>query len=362
MTPLKQLTIRGFKSIRSLENFELRPLNILIGANGAGKSNFLAFLEMLHALEDQRLQVHVQEHDGPDALLYGSRRITERIDIELDFARFGYGAALIPAGARLIFESENMWSANDSIQTHYNLGSGHEESHLQDANTALSPALRLIMSLGHLDKYSFGETSSRAQVRQAQSVRDNFRLDRDAGNLAPFLRRIREQHPASYTRILETIRLAAPFFDDFAYRKASNDDRVELEWLEKRFPDTPRSPRALSDGTLRFIALASLLLQPTELQTEIIVIDEPELGLHPYALGLLGAMLRQCSEQRQIIVSTQSAELLTDMKPEDIVVVDREDDASCFKRLDAKELGDWLQDYSLADLWRSNVLGGRPRR
>src|SRR5204863_9862065 len=121
-------------------------------------------------------------------------------------------------------------------------------------------------------------------------------------------------------------------------------------------------PRQLSDGTLRFIALATLLLQPTHLQPETILIDEPELGLHPYALALLAGLLRQASDARQLIVATQSVELLNELQAEDVVVMGRKDGASTFERLEADVLKAWLEDYSIGELWKMNVLGGRPAR
>jgi predicted ATPase len=91
-----------------------------------------------------------------------------------------------------------------------------------------------------------------------------------------------------------------------------------------------------------------------------VLIDEPELGLHPYAINLLAEMIKQVAETKQIIVSTQSVELLNAFEPEDIIVVEREQGATVLKRLDSEELGDWLEDYTLGELWKRNILGGRP--
>jgi len=170
---------------------------------------------------------------------------------------------------------------------------------------------------------------------------------------------LREQHEDHYTRIVETVRMAAPFFRDFVYREDPGE-RLELEWHHNNDPDTVWGPRQLSDGTLRFICLTTLLLQPWHLQPHTILLDEPELGLHPYALTLLSALLRQTSQHRQLIVSTQSAELIGELAPEDVVVVNRKDGASVFERLEPERLGEWLEDYALGELWKMNVLGGRP--
>lgn len=155
--------------------------------------------------------------------------------------------------------------------------------------------------------------------------------------------------------------MVAPFFGDFLDRGESSQS-IELEWLETGDPDTPRGPLQLSDGTLRFICLVTLLLQPRRLQPDTIIVDEPELGLHPYALATLGALLRQASENKQIIVSTQSVELVNQLSPEDIIVVERQEGASEFRRLVPQHLEQWLNDYALGELWKMNVIGGRPTR
>lgn len=360
MTQLTRLTVRGYKSIRALEDFELRSLNVLIGANGAGKSNFISLFRMLAELAERRLQLFVREQDGPDALLFGTRKRSAQMDAEFYFGRNGYRVSLQPAGERLVFAREETWFSGDMVDSSHPLGSGHDEAKLPDVQgDTFAPYVRPAIASWRV--YHFHDTSTSAAVRQAQAVRDNLRLKADAGNLAAFLRHLREQHPEHYQRIVETVRMVAPFFGDFVYRKDPGE-RIELEWFEATDPDTVRGPRQLSDGTLRFICLATLLLQPSPLQPDTILIDEPELGLHPYALSVLGALLRQASTQRQLIISTQSVELVNELAPEEVVVVGRKDGASHFERLEPDQLTEWLRDYALGELWKMNVLGGRPTR
>jgi predicted ATPase len=360
MAALTKLTVRGFKSIRTLEDFELRNLNVLIGANGAGKSNFISLFQMLAALMDGRLQLWVQEHDGPDALLFGTRKRTQQLDAEFLFGRNGYDISFRPAGGRLIFAREETWFYGDVGNAVYRHGSGHGEARLpDDKEDTFAGYVRPAIKSWRV--YHFHDTSSSAPMRQAQPVRDNLRLKPDAGNIAPFLRMLFEDYPDSYDRIVGTIRMIVPFFGNFVHRDEPGE-RVEPEWFERDDPDTPFGPRQLSDGTLRFICLATLLLQPRTFQPDTILIDEPELGLHPYALTVLAGLLRQASERCQLIVSTQSVELINQLTPEDIVVVDRRDDGSTFARLDAEQLSDWIEDYALGEMWKMNVLGGRPAR
>jgi predicted ATPase len=138
-------------------------------------------------------------------------------------------------------------------------------------------------------------------------------------------------------------------------------DMIRLEWLQKG-SDYPFLARQLSDGTLRFICLAAVLVPNNFVYSPTVLFDEPELGLHPYALTLLASLFEQLARQnRQVIVSTQSAQLLNEFSPEDVIVVERTQGESVFRRLDSAQLSGWLEDYTLGDLWQKNVLGGRPR-
>lgn len=361
MTRLAHLSVRGFKSIRELEKFELAPsLNVLIGANGAGKSNFISLFRMLADMMDGKLQLYVKSEYGPDALLWGGRKRTREIDVEIYFARNGYHFTLAPAANELVFSREETYFAGDFANTRRSLGSGHTEAKLPtlDPDSIASYVLPAVRSWR---VFHFHDTSSTAPVRLPQKLRDNLRLKPDASNLAPFLRMLRERHKSSYSSIIDTVRMVAPFFGDFVER-SDPGEQIELEWLEVEDRDTPRGPLQLSDGTLRFICLATLLLQPSQLQPDTIIVDEPELGLHPYALAVLGGLLRQAGERKQIIVSTQSVELVNQLSPEDVIIAERHEGASIFRRLGAEHLKEWLEDYALGELWKMNVVGGRPTR
>lgn len=360
MSSVRSLTVTGYKSIRELRDFPLTYLNVLIGANGAGKSNFIGLFRLLNEMYEQQLQVHVQTQGGPDALLHFGRKTTDRLHAEFYFANNGYKFDLIPTNDnRLIFEREISWFGGVYYNTRPSatLGTGHEESKLKEAKDKYSPYVR--SSVSNWRVYHFHDTGETARVKQRHAANDNLRLKIDAANLAAYLRMLNEKQPAHYQRIVDTIRLVAPFFGDFVHRPG-DVEHVELEWTQKGKPDTPFKALHLSDGTLRFICLATLLLQPTELLPDTILIDEPELGLHPYAIAVLADIFKQVSEQRQLIVSTQSVELVNELSPEDIIVVDQENDASTFKRFTQEELAGWLEQYAMGELWKRNVLGGRP--
>ena len=360
MSSVRSLTVTGYKSIRELREFPLRDLNVLIGANGAGKSNFIGLFRLLGEIVEERLQLFVQTQGGPDAMLHGGRGLTERLHVEFYFAQNGYKFDLVPTSDnRLVFENEQSWFGGQIYSGSYSasLGAGHDESKLKSATDQYSPYVR--RSVTNWRVYHFHDTSERAKVKQKHPANDNLRLKPDAANLAAYLRLLKEKHEPEYLNIVGTIRLVAPFFDDFVHRPGEVET-VELEWLQKGNPDTPFKAHMLSDGTLRFICLTTLLLQPWYKLPETVLIDEPELGLHPYAISVLADMFKQVAEKRQLIVSTQSVELLNELTPDDVIVVDQVAGASNFRRYTQDELSGWLEQYSMGELWKRNVLGGRP--
>jgi predicted ATPase len=357
---LKSLTLRGYKSIASLEKFEFLDLNVLIGANGAGKSNLISVFRLLNEMYEQRLQVFVQRQGGPDALLHFGRKRTEKIHAEFYFDNNGYKFDLVPTvDNRLIFDEEHSWFKGVRYPTSSNieLGRGHAESKLKETLDGYSEYVRRALSKWRI--YHFHDTSESAPVKRIHAVNDNLILKPDASNLGAFVRRLKHEFPDAYARIVSAIRLALPFFYDFVHRETV--EQVELEWFLKGRTDTPLKAHVLSDGSLRFICLMVLLNQPQELMPKLILVDEPELGLHPAAISILAEQLKRvCEDLHQVIVSTQSVELVNEFSPENVVVVDQTDGASTFNRLQQDKLEAWLSDYALGELWKKNILGGRP--
>ena len=333
MSKLEKLTVEGYKSIRKLETFELRPLNVLIGANGSGKSNFISLFHFFGEFEKGRLLIYVAQNGGADSFLHLGPKTTRRIVIDLQFTYYRHRREFLRSvDNQLVFDK------------------------LQTANLDLSK-----MAIATTwDIYHFHDTSKTAGARGQGEIHVNEILEDDASNLAAFLYRLQTTHPGIYLEIRNTIRLAAPFFDDFHLRPIPGaEDRIQLEWRQTD-SDYPFRAHQLSDGTLRFICLATALLQPDP--PSLMLFDEPELGLHPYALTLLASLFQQASTKRQVIVSTQSAPLISEFTPEDIVVVQRAQEQSIFQRLKSEDLSEWLNDYSLGDLWQKNIIGGRPHR
>lgn len=363
MHRLDHIHVVGFKSIRD-QSLDLSSLNILIGANGAGKSNFIEVFRLLHEIVNENLQLFVGRSGGADRLLHFGAKVTQEILLQLRLDRNAYLCRLVPAvGDSLIFEEERIFYQGFGFDSPFDssLGIGHKETGLIEESkifSRFSIADHVISALRSWVVYHFHDTSSSARIKQTVDIADNAALRPDAGNLAAFLYRLQETDPRTFQNIVETVRLAAPFFDKFDLNPDRlNPDKIKLEWREKG-ADTYFDGHSLSDGTLRFICLATLLLQPKPPTT--ILIDEPELGLHPYAINILASLFRSAAERTQLVVSTQSVTLINQLSPEDIIVVDREGRESVFRRPSSTELESWLDGYSLGELWEKNVLGGRP--
>jgi predicted ATPase len=364
---IRTMTLKGYKSIRLLEEFELGSINVLIGANGCGKSNFVSFFHLLRELVEGRLEKAVNKAGGADTQLFLGPKVTSNIEAHLEFGVNGYTFSLEPTNDdRLIFGDERIeyeGTPGYSHSVNRSIGSGHGESKLKDQivadnrNKAISE--HIYKAISSWTVYHVHDTSETAAMRRSCSMGEYERLRPDAGNIAPFLNHLREEDENTYKLVVDTVKLVAPFFKDFRFRpkKRKEDEVVQLEWLQEG-SDYPFHSSQLSDGTLRFIALTTALLQPDPPAT--VLIDEPELGLHPFALEMLGNLILQAQERTQLIVSTQSAPMLNTFEPEHIVVVERHEGESTFKRLEKTGLTTWLEDYSLGELWQKNIYGGGP--
>lgn len=356
---ISRLVLRGYKSIAECD-VELGRLNVLIGANGAGKSNFIGFFRLINRILDQQLQIAVGLAGGPDALLHYGRKKTEALRAELYFGNNGYRFTLRPTqDNRMMFDREALWW---DVHGDWHPASGHFESYAEAQKGKTLIYKHVVPAMRSWRLYHFHDTSASAFVKQIHNINDNEYLRDDARNLAAFLLRLKNHHDEHYRRIVKTIRLVAPFFGDFHLRPTvDNNEKIQLEWTEQG-QDEPFTASALSDGTLRFICLATVLLQPEAFMPAAILIDEPELGLHPFAISVLAGLMKSASQEHQLIVSTQSVELVNEFDAEDLIVVDKRGGASIFKRTDTESLSEWLTEYSLGEIWKKNLLGGRPGR
>ncbi len=362
--PLDELTIRGFKSIRKLENFELKSLNVLIGANGSGKSNLISFFRLLQAIINGHLNDYVRDSGGISDLLFNGRKATQRLEFETRFRLRGYRFNIEPGPAESCALTDEARYYKYGQSDWWELGSSPDGQALlvkeatgesRDAQYS-KPVYESILAW---KIYHFHDTSGTAAMRHAEIVQDNKTLRFDASNIGPFLLRLKNEDEETYEEILQACKLVIPYLDDFLLDVESfgPKKKVALSW-RTRGSDYPMQPYHFSDGSIRFICLATALLQPTPPSS--LIIDEPELGLHPAAISILAELIQNTSKRTQLIVATQSPALIDNFSVEDVIVVNRKDGASTFERLNEEDYLAWLESYSVGELWSKNVISGGP--
>jgi predicted ATPase len=365
---LDYITVRGFKSIASIEKLPLKSVNVLIGSNGSGKSNFIGVFSFLHAIREGRLREYVIQAGGAERILHFGSKTTQQINIFLSFGDEvnQYEITLSPTQDDGLYPSSEttfFWDKSRYKRPWDESLAPREqgrEAGISDPQVKKTPSW-VRGRLGGWRLYHMHDTSITSPMRKTAKVDDNQFLKPDGSNLAAFLYYLQEKRQTSYSLIRRTIQQVAPFFDDFRLEPSRlKPDDIKLEWRHKG-SDQYFDSGSFSDGTLRFIALATLFLQPQEMFPSVILVDEPELGLHPFAIEMLAALIRQAAQSTQVIVSTQSSLLLDHFDPGDVLVANREGGGTIIERLEPHRLKDWLEDYSLGQLWEKNEFAGRPR-
>jgi len=358
MAHLQKITLQGYKSIRSLQEFPLNSgLNVLIGANGSGKTNFISFFSLLGYLMNGSLQSYVAK-SGADALLFRGVEATPKMRAHLYFGLNEYKLELEAANDRTLFFAQESapFDGPHFGRSDYDQGVGHRESKIATARSHEYAALKVTRdTLRSWRVYHFHDTSPDAAVMGRCNTADTQLLHSDAGNLAAILKNLGTEDPDALFRIEETVRMVAPFFAKFDLPDLPNE-QTQLMWRDRHAQETLYSPYQLSDGTIRYICLATLLLQPEP--PAMLIVDEPELGLHPHAIDVLASMLTEAAERTQLLVSTQSSRLLDHFSPAQVIVANHHDGETLLERLDAEQLAGWLEDYSLGELWEHERLGG----
>lgn len=365
---INRIKIEGYKSIKNLD-LELKPINILIGSNGVGKSNFLSFFKLVNNIYEKRLQNYVKTQGGANNLLHFGKKVTQNIKGNVFFDnKNSYNFTLASDNENKIFILNDEGGFNSEYGSQYiykdtwfytNFSRFSDESDIQNIKGGIANWINLYLS--SLKIFHFHDTGENSPLRSPSQVDDNKYLKENGSNLPSFLYYLQEKHPKSFSRIEKTIKSIAPYFDRFELiPDRLNESIIKLEWKEINQPEGYFNASHLSDGTLRFIALATLLMQPD--LPEVIIIDEPELGLHPFAINKLASLIRKASATSQIIISTQSVNFVDNFEPEEIITVDRENNESVFKRLKSENLINWLSDYTytIGDLWQKNIIKGQP--
>ncbi|MBC7554401.1 MAG: AAA family ATPase [Taibaiella sp.] len=356
------IKIEGFKSIKRME-MTLQPINILIGSNGSGKSNFISFFQLITAIFNARLQGFVKEEKVDNLLHYG-RKHTEKLNGKIVFTddgeynhAYNFGLAQNKEGGLFIEFEGSGFNVDINEDSHnYFYETNIDESFYAKATHKRHRILRSFIA--DLQIFHFHDTSATSFLRRECDVNDNLFLKQDGRNLPAFLYFLKVKYPKIFSRMLKVIQSVAPYIDSFILEPSRlNEKEIELRWVDKGDPQSSFSAYQLSDGTIRFIALATLLMQPEP--PKVIIIDEPELGLHPFAVEKLSGMIQSASSKAQIIVATQSPRLISYFSPEDVIVIDRneKENQTVFGRLKSESLKAWLeQDYDLGVLWEKDII------
>lgn len=362
MRTLEKLTIRNFKSIRD-QTLELGRLNVFIGGNGAGKSNLIQAFRFLREISQKNLAGYSLAR-GADALLYHGKKRSKFVELFVEFGEGNlsnaYRVKLTPSDeGSLVVASETICFHDKSqyeVPMEESINQGSKESVLESSSSRMARYVR--SDLDTYQVYHFHDTSETAAVKDTCDLDDNRFLRPQAENLAAFLYWMQQKHPDHAATIEATLRQIAPFFERLQLAPSElNEKRIRLEWKEKG-SDAYFNASALSDGTLRFLCLATLLLQPR--LPAVVLVDEPELGLHPAAVTLLADMLASAATRTQILVATQSVTLVNQVDKDVVWTVDRTDNQSVFTHLKGADISQWLEGYALGELWEKNVLGARP--
>ena len=345
------IEIKGYKSIKEA-NVKLEPINILIGANGSGKSNFISFFAFLNSLYNCVLNESIALTGGDDRILHYGKKNTDSISFKIAFnlEKNSYSAHLKSGTEGFIFTSETLNYLESSIE----ISNNNKESNLRNSSDFYERAVYIKQYLSGLRRYHFHDTGKKSPFSNLSHIENDIHfLYSTGGNLAAFIYHIQTTNRIVYNRIIKTIQSIAPYFSDFFFAP-NTGSFLKLQWMNK-FNEVIFGVNDLSDGTLRFIALSVLFLQPNLPDT--IVIDEPELGLHPAAIAKLAGMIQSASKRgSQVIVATQSTDLISHFMPEDIITVDQINGQTEFTRLSSETLAEWLDSYTIDDLWKRNII------
>ena len=370
---IESIRIKGFRSLADVEIEGLPRATVLIGANGSGKSNIARFFDMISwMIGSRRLVEFVQRQGGADDQLFGGSRTSSRLEAELvirtDSGRNDYRFALAHAHPdRFVFTEEAFRFSRGGLGTEafwQHLGSGHSEAKVVEAgqSTAVSgvnPATArvLVHLLRRCVVYQFHDTSDDSYLKKSWDAEDNAYLRSDGGNLAAILLRLEREDRRRFESICGYIRRALPVFDRFEIEESYG--KVLLRWRAKG-TDKTIGAHLTSDGSLRFFALVALLNLPPEMLPDVLFLDEPELGLHPAAVTLVGDMIKALATERQVIAATQSPLLVDAFDLAEILVLELRDGRTEVRRHDEESYRSWLEEYATGELWQKNLLGGHP--
>lgn len=356
---ISKIEIENFKSIKKID-IELKKINILIGANGSGKTNFINYFNLLKNIYNQNLARYLAKEGDADNILYYGLKNSQYINSRIEFSqKNAYSFKLIMGNNGNLYlaeEDAEFYVPKPGRWDHQIFSSNEKESKLKEYSQSRYFYVNEYMKEFRI--YHFHDTSKESKIKRPSDINDNKYFRENGENLAAFLYWLKVKHPKNLKSIELVIQSVMPSFKEFVLEPSKlNDDLIFLEWLEEDY-EKYFNINQLSDGSLRFIALTTLLLQPTP--PKVIIIDEPELGLHPFAIYKLSEMMKMVSDKTQIIISTQSVNLVDNFSPDDIIIVDKKNNSTQLTRPNESVYKNWLNDFTLSEIWTNNVIGGLP--
>ncbi len=371
---IEHVHIQGFRSLADVKLSGIPSATALIGANGSGKSNFIRFFEMLSwMLRSRRLAEFIERQGGADDQLHGGNRHTPRIEAEIrlrtDKGLNDYRFVLAHAHPDRFILTDEAFRFSDSYfgseADWQHLGGPHLEAKIVEAAQSsefvginTTTASVLVNLLRSCSVHQFHDTSDGSNFKKRWDLEDNNYLRAHGGNLAAVLLRLEREDIKRFELICQHIGRVLPGFDRFQIEESYG--KVVLRWKAKGM-DKTFGAHLTSDGSLRLFALVTLLNLPPEMLPDVLLLDEPELGLHPAAVALVGGMIKALSEERQVIVATQSPLLVDVFDLDEIVVLELRNGQTDARQLDPDQYRNWLDDsFTPGELWQKNLLGGRP--
>ncbi len=363
VTTIEKLRVRGYRSIREA-SVEFGRVTVLIGPNGAGKSNLLSALALLPMVRTQSLNRRSLQV-GAAAMLHYGPKATAKIEFELELDAEGvahqHELDLVRANDDTLFIGREWVRGPEDEETVgvVALPTGRESA--LKGSAATDPRVKVVAdAVGSMSFFHFHDTSVNSELRTPARREDARYLRSNGSNLPAFLLALSDSEESAdekaWRRINRHLRQIAPSLKALSPR--ADGQQVHLEWVDAR--DEIFGVHHLSDGTLRALALITALCQPPARLPGFISLDEPELGLHPAAIALLARLVRAASARAQLVVATQSTELLDHFEAVEVVITEWVDGQTGFRRLSATDLSEWLDRYTLSELYNKNLLGGRP--
>jgi len=378
----QELSIHGFRRLCDVQ-LPLRPLSVMIGANGTGKTSVLDVLSLLAKSAQGKLSESISDLSGLSSILTYDRAEELRLDISMTVPHYEplrYSLELKQQAVAYVIKEERL--------SQQRLGHPgpflHIDSHGSDIKyyevdqrnllrpnweqrpfeTSLSQVPKMFQQpeefrnrLSSSTFYHVLNVDARSPVRLPQPMQPATLPGRNGEELVSCLYYLRETERDRFDAIQDTLRAAFPRFDRLDFPPVAAGT-LALAWRETGF-SKPFYMHQLSEGTLRFLWLTTLLQSPG--LTALTLLDEPEVSLHPELLSLLAEMLREASSRTQLVVATHSDRLIRFLLPKEIVLMDAgEDGMSTLKWADELDLDTWLRDFSLDELWSNGTLGARP--